>query len=127
MRQVFKRLRLTIFDPTPNQSFHFILQANPARHDYSNRDSSFHMETLEIFKIAVKERVFVVPFDFESNSTARSARLLKCPNVVHFVGDRLPRFPVYCLDDGERFFDAIDGGQVPPKPFPSPPPSPPLP
>ena len=38
------------------------------------------MQALEVLKVAVEERVFVVPFDFESNSAA-----FKSPYVIDFV------------------------------------------
>lgn len=43
------------------------LQGRSARHDDPEADRTFAVEPLKIFKIAIKKRIFVVPFDFESN------------------------------------------------------------
>jgi len=75
------------FDEIP----HGILQTRSTRNDNAKRDRAVGVQALEVLKVAIKEGVFVVPFDFKSNSAA-----FKISYVIDFV--RL-RFALDSIDD----------------------------
>ncbi len=53
------------------------------------------METLEIFQVTVKKRIFVIPFDFESECSSREIFY-----VIYFMGDR---FSLYAIHNSFHF------------------------
>lgn len=57
------------------------------------------MKTFEVIQIAVKKRVFVVPFDFESNRTFGKAL-----DVIDLVRDGFPLDTVHYFLDFEPVF-----------------------
>ena len=57
-----------------------LLQGFPSRHDNSNADSTFAMESLKVLKVAIKEWIFVIPLDFKGNGP-----ILGSPHMIDFM------------------------------------------
>ena len=71
----------------PNQ---IVLQGLTAGHDDTHADRAFTVEPLEILQVAIKERVFVIPFDFQGDGA-----FIGSPHMVDFMRDR---GPLYVID-----------------------------
>ena len=58
----------TVIDRTRRDDLHHaILQRLSARHDDPDADRTFAVESLKILQITIKERGFVVPFNFQGD------------------------------------------------------------
>ena len=83
-----------------------ILKRFSPRNDDTHADGSFAMKPLEILKIAIEERVFVVPLDFQGD-----AAVIRSAHVIDFVGGRGPFLAVDGLPDQNIALDPTPSGQ----------------
>ena len=58
------------------------------------------MQSLEILKVTIKKRIFVVPLNLESNDRA----IARSSHMVNLMG---LRFPLYTIDDFLNFKDGF--------------------
>lgn len=63
------------------------------------------METFEVFEVSIEKRVFVVPFDLQSNSVSSLVLAIENAYVIDFVRDGFARLVIDCFFDGKCFFD----------------------
>ncbi len=64
-----------------NKTFQAVLQAASTGNNDSETNCPVSVEAMEVFSVAVKEWVFVIPLDFQGNSAA-----LKSLDVVYIMG-----------------------------------------
>lgn len=62
---VIMRVDLIIVCEAAHETSNGILQTGAASHDDAQRDCTVRMQALEVFKIPIEKRIFVIPFDFE--------------------------------------------------------------
>src|SRR5262249_11670414 len=75
------------------------------------------MKALEVFKISIKEWIFIIPFDLQSDSIAGRTFAFEATNMVDLVRDRFSNFSVDRLRDRERLLCPVFGGQSVSKPL----------
>ena len=85
-----------------NDLNHAILQGLSACHDDPDADRAFAMEPLKILKVAIEERILVVPLDFQGNGA-----LVGSTHMVDFMRDRGPLNIVDSLPDNDIAFDPL--------------------
>ena len=81
---------------------HTLLQGLPARHDDPDADRTFVVEPLKVLQIAIKERVLVVPFDFQSDGA-----VVGSSHMIDFMRDRGPLDIVDSLPDNDISLDPL--------------------
>lgn len=77
---VLVRIDLCFICKAPNKLPHRILKARSAGYDHAKRYCPISMQSFEIFQIAIKEGIFVVPLYFERNRAG-----FKVMNVIDFM------------------------------------------
>src|SRR5215813_9207479 len=76
------------------ERFEYSLQVTGASDDHACVDDTQIEEETEVVQVAVKERVLVVPFDFQSNALFEA---------IHFVSRRVPFLRINAYP-GREFF-----------------------
>ena len=77
-----------------------------ARDDATDTDRALGVEPLEVFEIAIEERILVVPFDLEREGT-----FLAWPDVIDLMADRLLGYAVDCLSQLEVVLRPAERGK----------------
>ena len=73
------------------------------------------MESLEIIQIAVKERVLIVPLNFQGYAIPLSIGAIEASNMVYLVGDRLAWLVIDGLLDCKGLLQPAFGSKAIPK------------
>lgn len=95
LSQILEGLDLPFVEEAADKTTHPLVKTTPPGNYHTHRDRPVGMEPLEVLQITIKEGVFVVPFNLESDAFSAS----NLPNVVN---DMRLAFSLHAID---RAFD----------------------
>jgi hypothetical protein len=91
----FEVVDSTLVGETPDEFVHSVLEVGSTCDHYAEADRAIGVQTFEVLKITIEERVLVVPLDLKSDRASG-----EWADVVHFMTLALQRPPVdNALDD----------------------------
>jgi hypothetical protein len=67
-REIVEILDLPLLEKTADVITHVVVQQPSPGDDQPNRDRAIAMQSFEIFKVAIKERILVVPFNLQGDT-----------------------------------------------------------
>lgn len=88
------------------------LKIGPSRHDYPNPDRSFAVKSLEVDKVSVEKRVFIIPLHFNRDPGVRRVARALSKHVNFVTADFLNSLTVNKLFDDDISFTPTESGQT---------------
>ncbi len=85
---------MSFLGKSSDKGYHIRLQRSSAGYNNADANGAFRMKALKIFQVAIKERIFIVPLNFQCNDA-----LIESPNVIYLMRHRFALDAVDCLFD----------------------------